>query len=148
MTLRITILLTLLLSVPTTGSSQVSLANVATENVIRQLEREWEEALKTNDQVTIDKIVAADCLFVGSNGDLSLKAQADAERRAFIKLIASATTQMNIRVFGDTAIVVGTNLETSSYRDQDTSGQYRWTDVFVRRNGRWQVVSAQSTRID
>lgn len=123
-------------------------SGVGDENVIRQLESEWEEALKKGDQATIDRIVAPDCLFVSSTGELSLKPQTDAERRAFVKLIASGTTQMNVRVFGDTAIVIGTNLETSSYRDQDTSGQYRWTDVFLRRNGRWQVVSAHSTRME
>jgi ketosteroid isomerase-like protein len=75
------------------------------------------------------------------------KTQTDADRRNTV-LQASTLTQMNVRIFGNVAIVIGTNLETSRYGGQDTSGQYRWTDVFARRNGRWQVVSAQSTRVE
>jgi ketosteroid isomerase-like protein len=123
---------------------EVDAANV---NVIKQLEHDWETALKNNDQTTIDRIVAEDCMFVSSTGDVTRKAQADTMRRAYTTLVASTITEMNVRIFGDTAVVIGTNVETSQYRGQDTTGQYRWTDVFVRRSGRWQAVSAQSTRI-
>jgi ketosteroid isomerase-like protein len=117
------------------------------ERAIHQLEQDWEQALLKNDQTTIDRIVARDCLFVSSTGELMTKTQADSDRRSSA-LQASTTTQTIIRVLGDTAIVIGTNLETSQYAGQDTSGQYRWTDVFVKRDGQWQVVSAQSTRIE
>ena len=30
---------------------------------------------------------------------------------------------------------------------KDSSGKYVWTDIFVLRNGRWQVVASQSTRM-
>jgi hypothetical protein len=29
----------------------------------------------------------------------------------------------------------------------DISSKYRWTDVFVKRNGRWQMVAEQGTRV-
>jgi ketosteroid isomerase-like protein len=95
----------------------------------------------------IDSIVAEDCLFLGSTGEVMTKAQADADRRKGI-LKASTTTQMIVRVFGDVAVVIGANVEQSEYAGQDTSGQYRWTDVFQKRGGQWVVVSAHSTRID
>lgn len=117
------------------------------ETTIRALEQDWNQALVRGDQATIDRIVAADCLFVSSTGELMTKSQADADRRN-TALPASTVTQMNVRIFGESAIVIGTNLETSKYGGQDTSGQYRWTDVLVNRGGRWHVVSAQSTRIE
>ena len=63
------------------GQSSVLLAQSAasdTDTIIR-LEREWEAAILKKDQATIDRIVALDCVFVASNGELMTKAQADAE---------------------------------------------------------------------
>ena len=133
--------------VPAVNWSQNPLASAGDEVVIRQLERDWESALVKNDQTTINRIVAEDCVFVSSTGELMTKAQADADR-ANSTLQFSTTPQMSVRVLGDAAVVVGMNVETSQYVGMNTSGQYRWTDVFVKRNGKWQVVSAQSTRIE
>jgi len=33
------------------------------------------------------------------------------------------------------------------YKDQDISGGYRYTDVYVKRQGRWQAIALQITRI-
>jgi hypothetical protein len=54
---------------------------------------------------------------------------------------------MKVRIYGNTAIVTGTDTEKSEYHGKDSSGKYLWTDVFVFRNGRWQAVSSQSTRL-
>jgi ketosteroid isomerase-like protein len=65
----------------------------------------------------------------------------------------AATTQtvdlgeMKVRVFGNTAVVTGTDTEKSSYKGKDTSGKYVWTDVFVQRNGRWQAAASQSVKV-
>jgi ketosteroid isomerase-like protein len=55
--------------------------------------------------------------------------------------------EMKVRVFGNTAIVVGSDTEKSTYHGKDSSGQYSWTDVFVKRNGQWQAVASQSTKV-
>jgi hypothetical protein len=47
---------------------------------------------------------------------------------------------MKVRLFGNTAIVTGTG--------SDGAGRYAWLDVFVRRNGRWQAVAPQSTKLE
>jgi len=54
---------------------------------------------------------------------------------------------MKVRVFGNTAVVTGTDTEKSSYKGKDTSGKYVWTDVFVQRNGRWQAAASQSVKV-
>src|SRR4051794_5126530 len=37
--------------------------------------------------------------------------------------------------------------DKGSYKNSDISGRFRWTDVFVKRNGRWEIVAGQGTRI-
>jgi hypothetical protein len=54
---------------------------------------------------------------------------------------------MTARLFGDTAVVQGGNEETSRFKGQDTSGKYIWTDVFVKRKGRWRLVATQTVKL-
>jgi len=43
--------------------------------------------------------------------------------------------------------VNGLSTEKSSMAGKDTSGQYRWTDVFVKREGRWQCVTGYGAKV-
>lgn len=140
----LTLLFVAILASPPSAHSQ---GNAADIQAVTSLERQWEAALLNKDQAAIDKIVASDCVFVGSNGELMTKAQADEENR-ITSLSKSTIIDIAVRVFGDVAVVVGSNMENSVNRQRVTTGWYRWTDVWVRRDGRWQVVSAQSTKVD
>jgi ketosteroid isomerase-like protein len=55
---------------------------------------------------------------------------------------------MKVRIFGDAAVVTGDHWEKSQYDGRDTSGHYRWMDVFVKRDGRWQAVASELTRVE
>ena len=51
--------------------------------------------------------------------------------------------KVNVRVYGDAALVQATGLFT---RKDGSAGLSRYTDVYVRNGGEWKVVSAQITR--
>ncbi len=54
---------------------------------------------------------------------------------------------MKVRVFGDTAVVTGTDDEITMEDGKKSSGHYVWTDVFVKRNGQWLAVASQTAQI-
>jgi hypothetical protein len=59
---------------------------------------------------------------------------------------------MNARVYGVdaavvTAILTGRKTLNGTFQGKDISARYRFTDVFVFRDGRWECVAAQSTLI-
>ncbi len=54
---------------------------------------------------------------------------------------------MKVQVHGDAAVVTYRSTDKGSYKGNDLSGQYRWTDVFVKRNGRWQAIAGHGTRV-
>jgi len=117
------------------------------ERVLMQMERDWAEALLKKDVATLDKIVADDWV-IQDPGGAGTKAQALAEiKSGDSKYDSYMTGEMKVRVFGDTAIVTSSDDEKSSYKGKDTSGHYTWTDVFVKRQGRWQAVATQITLI-
>ena len=51
--------------------------------------------------------------------------------------------KVNVRIYGDAALVQATGLFT---RKDGSAGLSRYTDVYVRSEGEWKVVSAQITR--
>ena len=125
----------------------------AVEQTLMQIEREWSQVgtNKANiekDTQTLDKFLADDWVGLDFQGTANTKATAIANLRS-----GAATTQsvelgsMKVRVFGNTAIVTGSDTEKSQYKGKDSSGKYVWTDVFVNRNGKWQAVASESTKV-
>jgi ketosteroid isomerase-like protein len=118
-----------------------------TEQALVQMERDWTAAALNKDAAALDKILADD--WVGQNpAGMATKTEALADLKSGDNKVESETLgDMKVRVFGDTAVVTGSDEEKSSYKGKDTSGHYTWTDVFVRRHGRWQAAASQGTLI-
>ena len=54
---------------------------------------------------------------------------------------------LKVRFYGDTAIVVGQGSIKAHTKTQDLSGQYVWTDTFVKMLGEWKAVASQVTPV-
>ncbi len=115
------------------------------EQTLVQIEHDWTNAALKKDSPALDKILAEDWVGQGPTGTAT-KAQELADLKSGENKIDSQTLgDIKVRVFGNTAVVTGSDDEKSSYKGKDTSGHYVWTDVFVKRNGRWQAVASHST---
>ena len=60
--------------------------------------------------------------------------------------VTSSVDQLAVRSYGDTAIVTGRTKATIEGAEPETV-TLRFTDVFVRRDGRWIVVASHATRV-
>jgi len=118
------------------------------EKMIAKMEDDWAAALLNADLATIDRIEAPDYTLADQDGNLMTRAQSDAELKAGdYKATAFKNDEVKVRVYGDTAIVSGLETETSTYKGKDSSGQYRFTDVFVKRDGAWQAVATHTSKV-
>jgi len=52
-----------------------------------------------------------------------------------------------VRVYGNSPVVTSRAALKGQRQGQDISGQYRGIDVYVKKQGRWQIVAAQATYI-
>jgi ketosteroid isomerase-like protein len=121
-------------------------ANV--EQTLLQLERDWEQANAKNDTAALDRILAPEYVSTNSDGRLATRAEVLARLKSGeLKFTAFTQDDYKVLVIGDTAIVTGRSTIKAIRDGKDLSGQERWTDVFVRRNGRWQAVATHSSRI-
>jgi len=128
---------------PATGAT----ADGAEEKALYQLERDWASASIKKDTVAIDKFLAKD--FVSNfDGRTLNKAQLLAQIRSNPAKIESAeNSDMIAMVFGDTAIVRGVYTEKSTTNGKDSSVKGRYTEVYAKRDGRWQCVTQYTTKL-
>lgn len=118
------------------------------EQALLQLEHEWSQADVQKDAAALNRILADDWIGIDFEGTALTKAQAlRGIGSGSGSLESTVLSGVKVRIYGNTGIVTGTDTEKGEYHGKDSSGKYLWTDVFVRRNGRWQAVSSQSTRV-
>lgn len=117
------------------------------QQTLMQMERDWTKAALSKDAAAIDKIIADDWAAIDFEGKTETKAQALADLKSASSTLQSIDLgEMKVKVFGNTAVVMGSDTEKSTYKGKDSSGKYAWMDVFVNRNGKWQAVASESTK--
>ncbi len=118
------------------------------EQTLLKIEQEWSEADLRRDPAALDRILADDWIGIDFEGTLLTKPEAlRGIASGSGSLQSTALRDMKVRIYGNTAVITGTDTEKGEYHGQDSSGKYLWTDVFVKKNGRWQAVSSQSTKL-
>lgn len=116
------------------------------EQELIHMEREFGEALTRGDKATLDRLMAEDFLAINPVGRELTKAQVLFEITSPDYEIESLRNEdIRVRVFGDAAVATALGTVKGRYKGQDASGQFRYTRVWVKRQGRWQAVAAQST---
>lgn len=125
---------------PATGGS--------TAAQLKQIETDWSAAQKARDTNKLGEILADDWVGIGPDGKSSDKAKALEDVKAPGNSLESFEMgPITVRVFGNTAVVMGTETEKSMDNGKDTSGKYIWTDTFVKEKGKWKAVASQSTKV-
>ena len=122
------------------------------EEEVRRLERQWLDAYEQNDAEAMERIVADDFTITFPNGGMQTKPQlmamVKAPRRAGQPRMKFHTDGVQSRAYGDTVILVG-RVTTEYERDgKPVKEQSRYTDTYVRRGGRWQVVASHLSNIE
>jgi ketosteroid isomerase-like protein len=128
------------------GTPPAKPTKASIEETLKQMERDWGKAQIKKDYDTVDKILADDWVGIDYDGKVVAKPKAMEDMRSGSSTLTSEELgPITVRVFGNTAIVTGSDTEVSTDRGKNSSGKYVWTDIFVLRNGKWQAVASQST---
>jgi ketosteroid isomerase-like protein len=118
------------------------------EDQIKKLEQDWAQATIKSGAAAVDQYEADDIITTDPGGRVTDKAQDNTDLSSGdLKFQSMELSDMRVRVYGDTAVAAGTNTLNGTYKGQDISGKYRFTDTWVKRNGKWQVVATQGTKI-
>lgn len=139
----------LLLAASAVPASAAQISAQAECDTLIRLEKDWNDALYRKDVASIERVLADEFIATyedGSRGDKAAELKFTAD---FDQQVRSAVQDgFTVRTYGDTAVVWFTLHLEGIRQGQPTELTLRYTDVWIKRDGRWQCVSAQSTRVE
>ena len=119
------------------------------EQALMQLEDRLSEAFRTGDVDTVARIEDERYTLTNSRALVSHRADDIAELKARDpRYDEFRTHDMKVRLYGDTAIVIGIVSLKGTSGGKPFDADMRFTDTFVRRDGEWRIVAAQVTKIE
>ena len=131
---------------------------VSAEREVRELEAQLSRAVVRGDRSLYERVLAADFTHTSHAGRFKTRAEWMAEDKVENrqgKPQAGKTTyeafdvdDLAVRIYGVTAVVTGRSTPKGrNAKGEPMRGQYRFLRVWVQRDGRWQAVAFQGTRI-
>jgi hypothetical protein len=125
-------------------------ATPSAEQELITLDKEWGEAGLRGDSTVLERILADD--FIGNSpAGVATKAQNIAEAKTTAANITNATyvaDEYTVRFLDpNTAVMTHRAVEKGLNKGKEYNDQHRSIHVWVKRDGRWQVVASQATPI-
>jgi ketosteroid isomerase-like protein len=116
---------------------------------VEQMEDAWRTAMLKGNSAALEGLLADDYTGITAKGAIQTKEQAISNLKSgALQLTALTISDRKVRVYGSTAVVTSVAELTGSRNDQEVSGRYRYTRVYVRgAQGQWKIVSFEASRI-
>ena len=122
------------------------------EQQVRKLTDVWEQAHAARDTETLDGLLDAGYVYTDATGLLQTRKEYlnSVFKSPDISRVSKFTTSgVVVRIVGATAIVTGESSWKGRARGkgQFLTSAYRFTDVWVKRDGSWRAVATQGTKV-
>ena len=118
------------------------------QEILIQLERDWDEAFHHRDVAFIENVLADEFVATYGDGTRGDRAKELSLATAFDQQIdSSMLDEFIVKIYGDTAVVWFTQHLVGPSQGRPLELTFRYVDVFVLRAGRWQCVATQSTKV-
>lgn len=129
------------------AAAQPRLTREAAEKTLLALERKWMDSLQKRDASVLSQLISDDFTLVSPR----LVVVAGNRDKYFQHAMRELTLTsydfegMTVRLYGRTAVVSGRLKQSANIAGEDWGGNYIFTDVWVSRDGAWQVVSRHTS---
>ena len=150
MPLRVRLALPLLAILAACASSPVTESRPEPQLValLTQQADAWDKAIVRKDRAAIEANMAEDFRQIDGAGNVETK-------KSFVDDLTSpqltidpyTVEEFDVRIYGDTALLSGRTRMTGKYDGKPFASHYRYIDIYVKRGGRWQLVSVQISKI-
>ena len=133
----ILLVLPALFVITTTAQAQTTSGRAADSAYISQGESHWAESMANHNANAVGRILVDDFIEIGVTGTRYTKT--DAVNFQPSNVVSNHVDSLEIRFYGNVAIAFGS--EAWRERRTGSAGRNLWTDTWVRRSGKWQVVA-------
>ncbi len=137
------------LALPTIALAKEKKTDADVEATVKKIEQEILDGILKSDTSAIEKYISSAYLGVGPDGVTQNKSEFLSDvKSGTLKLESSKESEMKVQVAdADMAVVMYRSNDKGTYKGKDITGEYRWLDVFVKRDGKWQIAIDQGTQI-
>src|SRR5687768_13232122 len=150
MQFRILPLITLLLLATgfTTAVGQSSSRDQRFRQELQKANKEYDTALVRGDADALNRLYADEFVYTTFDGSVRDKQQQLAfTRYGDLRLDSGESDDVNIRIYGNTAVMTGRFTARGKFKGKELNIRERYTAVWVRKKGRWQLVAEQGNEI-
>jgi ketosteroid isomerase-like protein len=118
------------------------------EQELVKMENLWARAWQQPDPEALEALLGDDFSLTSahSKGEVTSKHQYIDTTLKLVRGSGYSFEKLNVRIYGETAVVTANFQQTASFAGQDWSGDFLITDVWVKRDGRWQAVARHASR--
>jgi ketosteroid isomerase-like protein len=115
------------------------------EETIRQRAEAWLEAIRRKDMAALEEFLADEYVLVNVQGVIDRATWLHALQHRIQGRGKGGYVDPEVRVYGEVAVMLTGWHQEATMDGKDWSGDFRITDTWVWRDGRWQVVLRHST---
>ena len=130
-------------------SAAPALAQSKAEREVLKLNKEYEEAIARRDASVHERLFAADYTYTPGNGNIMGREEhMSFTKSAAVEVKSLRSEDLRVRIYGDTAVVTGMWVSVDRRAGREfAERRIRYLLVYVRREGRWQIVAEQRTGV-
>jgi ketosteroid isomerase-like protein len=109
-----------------------------TAQQITELGQRFADAQQRGDADALESLLAGDFKLVGPVGFVLDKEQwIEQHRSGALQVSELRWDEVDVRDYGDTAVAIGHQSQEATYQGHPAGGEFRVTQLAVRRNGGW-----------
>ena len=123
--------------------------DLAVAEQLRRLNRQWMDAYVKRDIAFLQVHMSDD--YVGTFPDGTVhdkRSEIDAVASGAVAITRMEPVEMQVRVYGEAAVMTGHSSVEATLGGKAMAAELRFTDVWIRRDGQWQAIASQVTRIE
>ena len=119
------------------------------EAQVEQTAKAWMEAAGRRDRSALEQFLADEFTMVTNRGSLIDKGQwlENMLERVGRDFTPPAFLDVRVQVYGEAAVMTSRSILQATFDGKDWSGELYLTDVWLRRDGRWQLVRRHASNL-
>ena len=117
------------------------------EQQLIDIEKKWNEAYRRKDVAVLNRILADDIVIIYGDGTRATKSEDIASIGVDEQVESSTLVDFQVKLYGDTAVVMSRLTASGQRQGKHFNAQFRYLNIYRKREGRWQCVITQNTRI-
>lgn len=118
------------------------------ERELLKVNKEYDEGLVRGDTSALDRIFGEEFIYTSTSGEVVNKSQQlELIRSGQMKIESGASDNVQVRFYGNMALVIGSFKAKGQFKGQAFDSTERYTSVWVKRGGRWQLIAEQGTLV-